>query len=51
MKVGAIIIFAIGGFMIADVLANPTGTKAAGGVITSLWNTTAQGVSGQKITA
>jgi hypothetical protein len=37
--------------MIADVLANPTGTKAAGGVITSLWNTTAQGVSGQKITA
>lgn len=41
---------AIGGFMLADVLANPAGTKAAGGVLTSLWRTTAQGVSGQKIT-
>jgi hypothetical protein len=51
MKIGAIIIFAIGGFMIADVLANPTGTKAAGNVITGLWTTTAQGVSGQKISA
>jgi hypothetical protein len=49
MKVGAVIIFALSGFMLADVLANPNGTKAAGAVITSLWNTTAQGVSGQKI--
>jgi hypothetical protein len=49
MKIGAIIIFALGGFMLADVLANPTGTKAAGSVITGLWNTTAKGVSGQKI--
>ena len=51
MKIGAIIMFSLAGFMLADVLANPNGTKAAGGVITSLWNTTAQGVSGQKITA
>lgn len=41
---------AIGGFIIADVLANPDGTKAAGSTITGLWKTTAQGVSGQKIT-
>jgi hypoxanthine phosphoribosyltransferase len=51
MKIGAIIVFAVGGFMIADVLAHPQGTKDAGGVITSLWTTTAQGVSGQKISA
>jgi hypothetical protein len=51
VKIASIIVFAIGGFMIADVLANPNGTKAAGGVITGLWTTTAQGVSGQKITA
>jgi hypothetical protein len=51
VRIASIVIFAIGGFMLADVLANPNGTKAAGGVITSLWNTTAQGVSGQKITA
>ena len=41
---------AIGGFMLADVLANPEGTKAAGTTISGLWKTTAQGVSGQKIT-
>jgi len=41
---------ALGGFIVADVLAHPGGTKAAGGVITSLWKTSAQGVSGQKIT-
>lgn len=41
---------ALSGFIIADVLANPNGTKAAGGVLTGLWKTSAQGVSGQKIT-
>jgi len=50
MKIFAVATFAIGGFMLADVLANPAGTKAAGGVVTSLWKTTAQGTSGQKIT-
>lgn len=48
-------IFALGalivsGWMLGDVLANPNGTKAAGGVLTSLWKTSAQGVAGQKIT-
>jgi hypothetical protein len=51
MKIASIIIFAVGGFMIADVIAHPAGTKAAGSVITGLWTTTAQGVSGQKISA
>lgn len=41
---------AIGGFIIADVLANPEGTKAAGAAVSGIWKTTAQGVSGQKIT-
>lgn len=41
---------ALGGFIIADVLANPKGTQAAGQTISGLWKTTAQGVSGQKIT-
>ena len=40
---------AIAGFMLADLLVHPTGTRAAGGVITSLWKTSAQGLSGQKI--
>jgi hypothetical protein len=40
----------VSGWMLGDVLANPNGTKAAGGVITSLWKTSAQGVAGQKIT-
>lgn len=40
---------AIAGFMLADVLAHPAGTKAAGGTITSLWKTSAQGLAGQKI--
>lgn len=42
---------AIAGFVVADVLGHPNGTKQAGGVLTSLWRTTAQGVSGQKITS
>ena len=40
---------AIGGFMLADVLLHPQGTKAAGGVITGLWKTSAQGLTGQKV--
>jgi hypothetical protein len=40
---------AIGGFMLADILTHPAGTKAAGTSISSLWKTTAQGASGQKI--
>lgn len=40
---------AIGGFMLADVLLHPAGTRAAGGVITGLWKTSAQGLSGQRI--
>ena len=41
---------AIGGFMLADVLTHPAGTKAAGSTISGLWKTSAQGISGQKIT-
>jgi hypothetical protein len=40
---------AIGGFMLADVLTHPAGTRAAGGVITSLWKTSAKGLTGQKV--
>lgn len=40
---------AIAGFMLADLLTHPTGTQAAGGVITSLWKTSAQGISGQRV--
>lgn len=40
---------AIGGFMLADILTHPAGTKAAGGVITGLWKTSAQGLTGQKV--
>jgi len=40
---------AIAGFMLADVLTHPNGTRAAGGTVTSLWKRTAQGVTGQKI--
>jgi len=40
---------AIGGFMLADLLTHPAGTRAAGGAISNLWKTTAQGASGQKI--
>jgi len=50
MKLGAIALAAIAGFVVADVLAHPTGTRAAGSVIGGLWKVTAQGVSGQKIT-
>lgn len=39
----------IGGFALADILTHPNGTKAAGGVVTGLWKTTAQGTTGQKI--
>lgn len=49
MKIGAAVLAAITGFMLADVLAHPAGTTAAGGVITSLWKTTAQGVAGQAV--
>lgn len=49
MKLGAIALAAIVGFGVADVLAHPTGTAAAGKAISGLWKTTAQGVSGQKI--
>lgn len=38
------------GWIIGDVLAHPQGTQAAGGVVTQLWKTSAQGVAGQKIT-
>jgi hypothetical protein len=40
---------AIAGFMLADVLTHPAGTKAAGGVVTSLWKTSATGLTGQKV--
>lgn len=40
---------AVGGFIIADILTHPAGTRAAGGTISSLWKTSAQGLSGQKI--
>jgi outer membrane lipoprotein SlyB len=43
--------FALGGFALADILAHPQGTQTAGNVVTTLWNATAQGVAGQKITA
>jgi hypothetical protein len=49
VKIVGIFAAAITGFMLADVLAHPAGTSAAGGVITSLWKTTAQGVAGQAI--
>lgn len=49
MKIAGVVMAGIGGFMLADILHNPNGTKAAGGVISTLWKTTAQGVSGQKI--
>lgn len=41
---------AVGGFMLADVLTHPAGTQAAGSTISGLWKTSAQGISGQKIT-
>jgi hypothetical protein len=41
---------AIAGLIAADLITHPAGTRAAGGVITSLWTTSAQGLSGQKIT-
>lgn len=37
---------AIGGFMLADVLAHPKGTNAAGGTVTNLWKTTATSIRG-----
>lgn len=49
MKIVGVLIAAITGFEIADVLAHPAGTSAAGSVISGLWKTTAQGVSGQNI--
>lgn len=49
MKIAAIAMLAVSGFMLADVLAHPAGTTAAGGVISGLWKTTAQGVSGQAV--
>jgi hypothetical protein len=39
----------VGGFMLADVLTHPAGTKQAGGVITQLWKTSAAGASGQTV--
>jgi hypothetical protein len=42
VKIGAAVLAAIGGFMLADVIGHPAGTKAAGGVITRLWTTSAQ---------
>ncbi len=41
--VGAI----IAGLILADVLTHPTGTKAAGGVVSSLWKTSAKGLTGK----
>ena len=41
---------AFAGFIVADVLTHPAGTRAAGSTISSLWKTSAQGLSGQKIT-
>lgn len=41
---------ALAGFMLADILTHPNGTKAAGHVISGLWKTTAQGTTGQAIT-
>lgn len=40
----------VSGWMLGDVLAHPAGTQAAGGTLTTLWKTSAQGVAGQKIT-
>ena len=40
---------AISGFMLADVLTHPAGTTAAGNVVTGLWKTSAQGLTGQKV--
>lgn len=37
---------ALGGFMLADVLTHPAGTRAAGGTVSSLWKTTEKGVTG-----
>lgn len=48
-SVAGVVALAVGGFMLADVLTHPTGTRAAGGTITALWRRTAQGVTGQKI--
>jgi ABC-type transport system involved in cytochrome bd biosynthesis fused ATPase/permease subunit len=45
----AIAMLIVSGWMLADVIGHPAGTKAAGGVITSLWKTSAQGVTGQSI--
>lgn len=50
MRIGGIIIAAIGAFALADLLAHPAGTQAAGGAISGLWKTTAQGAAGQSIT-
>lgn len=47
--IAAVAMLIVSGWMLGDVLAHPAGTKAAGGVITSLWKTSAQGVAGQKI--
>ena len=48
-SIGGAIGLAIAGFMLADVVTHPAGTRAAGGTITALWKRTAQGVTGQKI--
>lgn len=50
MNIGAIALAIVGGWMLADVLTHPAGTQAAGSVITSLWKTSGQGVTGQNIT-
>lgn len=39
----------VSGWMLADVIGHPAGTKAAGNVITTLWKTSGQGVTGQQI--
>lgn len=39
----------IGAFIIGDLLVHPKGTQAAGQTVSSLWKTTAQGASGQRI--
>lgn len=49
MKIAGVVMAAITGFIFADVLTHPAGTSAAGSVLTGLWKTTAQGVSGQSI--
>lgn len=44
--IGALV---IGAAMLADALANPKGTQAAGSAISSLWKPSLQAAAGQKI--